>query len=95
MIIKAKTEKDKFKFLHGQDMTPTLEYTKYLRETGASNGYSKDRSYRHIGEIPTLLYYEYLKKYPELIDGDRAQQHKILRKIFAEHPELRVSQGGI
>ena len=95
MIIKAKFEKDKFEFTHAQDMKPVMEYADILRKNGTNNGYSKDRNYRHIGEIPTLLYHEYLQKYPELLMGEPKDKHRILKKILTEHPEFKISEGGI
>jgi hypothetical protein len=43
---------DKFQFLHAQDIEPTLQDVKALRE--ASDGYSQTRTFRHAGRIPAI-----------------------------------------
>lgn len=93
MIIRSETKGDKFYLTHGEDMSDVIEHNKYLRENSPSKGYDASRNYRFVGEVPILIWHEYLRKYPELIHGDRVQRDRIIRKIFNEHPEFRGSEG--
>jgi hypothetical protein len=92
MIIRAEYNKDNFEITHGQDITPILR-ANYIMRKDALNGWTPDRSMKRIGSIPSLILYEYLKKYPELKEGDNIQQHRVLSKIFQDHPEFRSSGG--
>jgi hypothetical protein len=78
-------DKNKFIFTHAQDVDPTLAEIKALQDAG-TDGFSADRTLRHIGRIPMIAYLKHPEwsHEPELLlrwlqsdEGKQYQVHKI------------------
>lgn len=76
MIIKDKKattlleyEGDKFKITRFDDVTDIATLNKEMRkDVAGQNGFSADREWRWIGEIPMAIYMDHYRKYPEARD---------------------------
>lgn len=86
MIIHTEFNKDKFKFVHYQDMDGIIQGNKELAK---GDGWDKDRNHRHLARIPNLAYFKMIKKYPEVLDGDALSKQKALYKALAD-PEFAI-----
>ena len=94
MLIRAEAEGEKLKMTHVEDLSPVWKENYELRKD-PNKGFSKDRSYQRIMQIPNLLFLEYSKKYPELVMGTPEDTDRICRIIAKEHPETICAGGKV
>lgn len=66
-IVEAKFEGDLLCVKNAQDVTPTLQEVQDLRLNTKDNGFSDDRTMRHIARIPDI----YWVKHPEWLHDTR------------------------
>lgn len=76
-LVDVQYQGDKFIYTHVQNIDPIAEQCKELRK-GPNNGFSDDRSYRHIADIPELVFFSH----PELVDDKGRINMKELRKFL-------------
>jgi hypothetical protein len=79
---------------HYQHIENTLQNNCAARKDN-NKGFSHDRDYQRIASIPNLTFFEWIKKYPELIYGDTEIQDKTLRKLIKENEWVKTTSGGI
>lgn len=67
-LVGVENKGDKKLFHHVQNITPTLEMCHQMREADG-NGWSKERTRRHIGSIPEMIFCQHpeWQKDPNLI----------------------------
>ena len=60
-LVDVEYDKDQFKFTHAQYLPPTWKEVAELKMNQASDGFSQERTQRHIGRIPAMIFL----KHPE------------------------------
>lgn len=62
-----------------------------------NNGFSKDREFRKIATIPNNVFFEWMRQYPEIVQGDRELRDKTLKRLLrkSENSWLKSVDGGI
>lgn len=86
MIIHSEVNKDKFKFVHYEDIEGVLASN---RELAKGDGWDKTKEHRHLARIPNLAYFKMVQKYPEVLEGDAQTKQKALYKALAD-PEFSI-----
>ena len=86
MIIQTRLDKDKIYTTHAQ---PITEILKDNHELSKGDGWSEDKELRHLARIPTISYYEMLKKYPGIQDGDEESKQKEMYRALRD-PEFSI-----
>ena len=81
---------DKYKMTHVQDVEEIARLCHEERK-GDGNGFTLDRTMRHVGEIP--LVFAMQPKYKDLLDGDQQAMAKASKLFFEDHPEFLTSRG--
>ena len=104
MIIKAKNlpaqqvefKGDEIIVTNTENLDPQMRHNYDLRNS-EGNGFTADRQYRRIASIPNLTYFEWIKAYPELVQGDKELREKTLKKLIKkpENAWVRTVDGGI
>jgi len=69
----------------------------YELRKNENNGFSVDREFRRIASIPNSVFYEWMKQYPEIVQGDRELRDKTLKKLLKkpENAWVKTVEGGI
>lgn len=70
-----------FTLNHAMDISPILE-ANYHAKKDDQNGWSKDRSMRHVASIDSLTWKNWTDKFPELLVGDRKLRDQTLYKLL-------------
>ena len=81
------------------DVEPTLNRNKTLQNDG-SNGFSQERSFRHIGFIPNHIYEQWLnEEYNKCNDIKLAKEtvssDKFIKQKLRDNPFLKTCDGNI
>lgn len=76
-------ENNKLILTKTEDISPVLAHNYELRKD-SQDGWSKDRSYRHVASIPFPVWLEWTKRYPELVHGDKELKDKLTMKLIRE-----------
>lgn len=87
---------DQIKITNNEYVGDVMEHNWNLRN-GENNGFSKDREFRRIASIPNSVFHEWIREYPEIMQGDRELRDKTLKKLLkkSENQWLRTVDGGI
>lgn len=83
-------------FTHTEAVEHILQ-DNYERRKDRNNGWSAKRTMRHIFQFSNLGYLKAIRKYPEILWGDKAKQAKAVHKMSLD-PEFepyKVVNGGI
>lgn len=81
---------DKMSVTHAQDVIPFYEYA-YSQRKRPGNGFSKKRQFRKIASVPTLAWYELVKRC-----GGNPSEKEIKRFLNSEEGKMfRTVEGGI
>lgn len=104
MIIRAKNLPEQIVDVDGDKITVTnneyvgdvMEHNEQLKRAG-NNGFSQDREFRRIATIPNSVFFEWMRHYPEIMQGDRELRDKTLKKLLKkpENSWLKTVDGGI
>lgn len=75
-----------------QDVSPVLEYNKFLRSLGSSHYKGEDGTMWHYARIPTPILEQMIKKYgPEIVLGEDCDD-RIIKEIETNYPYLKVGE---
>lgn len=87
---------DEIKITNNEYVGDVMDNNSQLR-SDLNNGFSVDREFRRIASIPNSVFYEWIRHYPEITQGDRELRDKTLKKLLKK-PEnfwLLTVDGGI
>lgn len=90
-------EKEKIVVYHAEDVTEVLRANHAMRRDWRTNGFTKERKFRQIGQVPAIAYFAILQKYPEIEKGDALQKKRAWRKALKdpEFAQYATVEGGI
>lgn len=94
--MEMRTEGDKFIVNHHEEVSGVLKKN-YEDRLDPRNGFSKDRSQRHIARVPMTVWFGWIKDHPELMKGDLKLREKTLINLLKkEENEIFLTvKGGI
>lgn len=104
MIIKANNlpnqtvefKGDQIIVTNNEKLDDQMKHNYELRKS-ENNGFSVDREFRRIASVPNSVFFEWMKEFPEIVQGDRELRDKTLKKLLRrpENAWVKTVDGGI